>query len=72
MMKRLTFAAVAEIFKRCGRHVPLDLDKAREALGGPWICNSEKARKLLEFRPVADLQEEVNRTARWYADRGLL
>ncbi|MBO7725172.1 MAG: SDR family NAD(P)-dependent oxidoreductase [Thermoguttaceae bacterium] len=68
----LTFAAVAEIFKRCGRHVPLDLDKAREALGGPWICNSEKARKLLEFRPVADLQEEVNRTARWYADRGLL
>ena len=68
----LGYAAIAEIFKRRGRHVPLDLDKAREALGGPWICCSGKAQKLLGFRPVADLQEEVNRTARWYADRGLL
>ncbi len=68
----LGYAAVAEVFKRCGRHVPLDLDKAREALGGPWICDSGKAQRLLGFRPAADLQEEVNRTARWYADRGLL
>ena len=68
----LGYGAVAEILKRCGRHVPLDLDKAREALGGPWICSSEKAAKLLEFRPMADLQEEINRTARWYADRELL
>ena len=68
----LGYGAVAEIFKRHGRRVPLDLDKAREAIGGPWICSSEKAQKLLEFRPAADIQEEIARTARWYADRGLL
>ena len=68
----LGYGAIAELFKRRGHHVPLDLDKAREALGGPWICSSEKAAKLLDFRPAADLQEEINRTARWYADQGLL
>lgn len=68
----LGYAGVAELLKRCGFRVPLDWDKAREALGGPWICSSEKARVQLGFSPLAPLQEEVNRTAAWYAERGKL
>ena len=68
----LGYAGIAELFKRFGFRVPLDWDKAREALGGPWICNSEKAQRHLEFKPVASLQEEINRTAAWYAENGSL
>ena len=68
----LGYAGVAELFKRLGFHVPLDWDKAREALGGPWICSSEKAQQQLGFKPAASLQEEINRTAAWYAENGRL
>ena len=68
----LGYAGVAELFKRLGFHVPLDWDKAREALGGPWICTSEKAQQHLGFKPAASLQEEINRTAAWYAENGRL
>ncbi|MGI5831604.1 MAG: NAD-dependent epimerase/dehydratase family protein [Thermoguttaceae bacterium] len=64
----LIYAAVAERFKRLGFHVILDWDKAREALGGPWICSSEKAQTQLDFRPTASIQEEIRRTARWYVE----
>lgn len=59
-----------ESYKRMmGRFVSLDLDKAGESLGGPWICSAKKAEDQLGFRPVASFQEELNRTARWYAER---
>lgn len=69
----LCYAAVAEALKRWGHvRVPLDLDKAREALGGPWICRSDKAQTQLGFQPAAAFQEEINRTTKWYADAKML
>ena len=49
----------------------LNLDKAREAAAGSWICSSEKA-KVLGFSPGASLEERFRETSNWYLAQGWL
>lgn len=61
--------AAQEAFKRLtGIKVPLDWEKAKESLGGPWICSGDKARLRLGVKFGETLQEQLNRTAAWYRE----
>ena len=40
----------------------LNLDKAKEAFGGNWICSTEKAKKQLGFKAQATLQGRLQET----------
>lgn len=65
----LGVGAVQETFKRLtGIPVPLDWEKAKESLGGPWICSGDKARSQLGVKFDETLQEQLHRTAVWYRD----
>ncbi|MGL6194828.1 MAG: NAD-dependent epimerase/dehydratase family protein [Thermoguttaceae bacterium] len=55
-----------------GKSGPLDLNKAKEALCGPWVCCAEKARKQLGFATAKNLQERINQTTHWYLENGML
>ena len=58
-----------EVYKKLShKNVPFDWDKAREAIGGPWICSSEKAWREFGWRPTAALADEVRQTADWYRE----
>jgi nucleoside-diphosphate-sugar epimerase len=48
-----------------------NLDKAREALTGSWICDSGKAHDELGFTPEP-LTRRLRETADWYRSRGWL
>jgi len=49
----------------------LNLDKAREAAAGSWICSSDKAHAL-GFAPAASLAQRIQETSRWYQAHGWL
>ncbi|MCA8925835.1 MAG: NAD-dependent epimerase/dehydratase family protein [Planctomycetes bacterium] len=49
----------------------LNLDKAREATGGAWVCATDKI-TALGFVPEATLAERIAQTAAWYRAQGLL
>ena len=55
------------------RDVPsfLNLDKAREASSGSWICDTTKARSGIGFF-TAPLRDRLRQTAAWYRERGWL
>lgn len=61
-----------EVSKRVSHKYPsLDLNKAVEALRGPWICSGEKAKSLgVDVSP--ELSGKIERAAKWYEARGLL
>lgn len=48
----------------------LRLNSARTA-SNPWICSNEKIRKL-GWKPRFSAEESLLKTARWYADNGLV
>lgn len=65
--------AVQEVFKRLtGRRVPIDWEKAKESLGGPWYCSGDKARTKLGVPFPKTLQERLNETVVWYRANGWL
>ena len=49
-----------------------NIDKAREATAGSWICSSEKIKNELQFRPRCSLTERLLQTADWYRENGWL
>lgn len=55
-----------------GRQVTMNLDKAREATAGSWICSPRKAREELGFSVHVPLAERLAQTARWYRQEGWL
>ena len=56
--------------KLTGKSVPLDWNKVREALRGPWICDDEKTRTQLGFTPQP-FGNRLEQTAKWYLENGL-
>jgi nucleoside-diphosphate-sugar epimerase len=50
-----------------GRTPALNVDKAREATAGSWICNCEKAHTQLDFATAKPLSERMRETIDWYA-----
>jgi nucleoside-diphosphate-sugar epimerase len=48
----------------------MNLDKAREAVAGNWICSPRTAFEDLGFHPGASLDERFRQTVRWYCDEG--
>lgn len=62
-------AAVMELVGQLSRRgVSLNLDKAREATAGSWICSGKRAAVELGFKPVAPLEQRVWETVRWYRE----
>lgn len=55
-----------------GRQVTMNLDKAREATAGSWICSSKKAKEELGFSVAVPLAGRLAQTARWYQQEGWL
>ena len=68
-----SIAALNELMSQVLRrpHI-LNLDKAREATAGAWICSSETLRRETGFEPAKPLEKRLEQTARWYLDEGWL
>jgi nucleoside-diphosphate-sugar epimerase len=54
------------------RPFTFDLDKAREAAAGSWVCSVQRAVDELGFRTAAPLAVRLCQTARWYRENGWL
>jgi nucleoside-diphosphate-sugar epimerase len=54
------------------RPMIFNLDKAREALAGAWVCSTEALHRDTGFRPLKPLDERLAQTAEWYAREGWL
>jgi nucleoside-diphosphate-sugar epimerase len=54
------------------RRVFLNRDKAREAYGGSWVCDSSRAKMELGFAPGASLAQRLEETAQDYLSAGWL
>jgi nucleoside-diphosphate-sugar epimerase len=66
-------AAAAEIFARLrGRPFIFNLDKAREALAGHWICSTRTIRHDLGFAPRLAFADRLRQTADWYRQHNWL
>jgi nucleoside-diphosphate-sugar epimerase len=65
--------AVSEMIGRLrGRPSIVNLDKAREAAAGSWVCSADKARRQLGFEIQVSLEERLSQTVQWYRDQGWL
>jgi hypothetical protein len=65
----LGIGLACEGYKRVrGKTVPLDWDKARESLGGPWTCDGAKAREQFDGLYRRTLEERIEQSMKWYAD----
>jgi nucleoside-diphosphate-sugar epimerase len=60
---------VQRIFRR---RVFLNLDKAREAYGGSWMCDPTRAEQQLQFHPPQRLAQRLSETAVSYRQTGWL
>ncbi len=66
-------AALSEAAGRLrGKAVNFQLDKAREAVKGPWLASGAKAADELGFVVQADLAERLRQTVHWYRQQGWL
>jgi nucleoside-diphosphate-sugar epimerase len=54
------------------RHLPLNRKLAEQVLAPGWVCETEKARRMLGFEAEVALAGSIDRSARWYLDAGLL
>lgn len=50
----------------------LNVDKAREAWAGSWVCSAQRAADELGFRVGATLQQRFRQAAEWYRREGWL
>ena len=65
--------AVGDLIGRVkGRQVVLNVDKAREATAGSWVCSPEKARDELRFAVHVPLSDRLRQSAEWYREQGWL
>ena len=65
--------AAADVASRVlDRRLPLNRKLAEQVLAPGWVCDTEKARRLLGFEAEVSLAASVERSARWYEEHGLL
>jgi nucleoside-diphosphate-sugar epimerase len=55
-----------------GEQAVMNLDKAREATAGSWICSAGKAQRELGFSISVPLFDRLRQTAQWYQAAGWL
>ncbi|MHC4179811.1 MAG: NAD-dependent epimerase/dehydratase family protein [Planctomycetota bacterium] len=65
-------AAAEAISRGYRRPFSFNLDKAREARAGSWLCSPQRAVDELGFSVAAPLTERLRQTARWYRENGWL
>ena len=66
-------AAAAEVIARLhGKPYIFNIDKAREARAGDWICSSASIRHDLDFAPRAPIVDRLRETSDWYRRKNLL
>ncbi len=58
--------------KVSGRSRPFNADKAREILGGDWLCDSSPLRRELDLPPPVPLEQGLRATWDWYLGSGWL
>ncbi len=49
-----------------GKPALLNRDKVKEMKQTSWLCSNSRAKKILGFRPLIDLEDGLRDTARWY------
>ncbi len=68
-----TAAVVGETIRWvAGRRVYFNIDKAREAYGGSWMCDPTRARLQLDFTPAASLPQRLEETRGSFQSAGSL
>jgi nucleoside-diphosphate-sugar epimerase len=66
-------AALAEAIARLrGQPYIFNLDKAREARAGDWVCSTHTIRRELGFSPQAPITDRLRQTADWYRQQNWL
>ncbi len=66
-------AAVAEGIARLrGQPFIFNLDKAREASAGNWVCSAQTIRRELRFAPRVPMLDRLRQTSAWYLQRNWL
>lgn len=66
-------AALAEVAARLrGQPYIFNLDKAREAVAGHWVCSPSTIRHDLGFSPQAPIMDRLRQTADWYRQQNWL
>ncbi|OYP38201.1 NAD-dependent epimerase/dehydratase family protein [Rhodopirellula sp. MGV] len=60
------------ISKLRGKPHILNLDKAREAAAGAWLCSSEKLERETGMRFNTTLQQRIDEAVAWYREHGWL
>jgi len=64
-------AAVSDLACRVrGRVAFLNIDKAREARAGHWVCSPQKAADQLGFSTAKPLVDRLGQAAQWYVSNG--
>lgn len=67
---RIVAGANQLISKLRGRPHILNLDKAREAAAGSWVCSSQKLIRDTGIQFNIGLQQRLDQTSQWYRDNG--
>jgi dihydroflavonol-4-reductase len=61
--------AIGEVTGRLRkRPTILNFDKVRESMARGWVCNDDKIRRDLEYKPAATLEERFAETVAWYRE----
>ncbi|MBN2829621.1 MAG: NAD(P)-dependent oxidoreductase [Candidatus Cloacimonetes bacterium] len=62
-------AAVSELFGAIKKKPTLiNFQKIKEFKGENWLCSIEKARRLLDYHPQANLKKNISDTYKWYKE----
>ncbi len=65
----LAIGLAGEGYKRLrNKMVPLDWDKAKESLGGPWTCDGRKAIEQFDGLFPKTLRQRIAQSLNWYFD----
>lgn len=65
-------AALGELAWRLGRKPIIDRGRLAELRAEGFVCAVDRLRDVLGFTPATPLVEGIDRTARWYQERGWL
>ncbi len=69
---RAVGSAADVVSRATGRRLPINRKLAEQVLAPGWVCDTEKARRLLGFEAGVGLRESVRRSAEWYREQGLV
>jgi hypothetical protein len=50
----------------------LNIEKARDLLQTHWVCDPRKIQEHIGFQTSTSIYDGVNKTFRWYKDKGWL